>query len=434
MVAEQIDLRTRDSKHYLLDDGRTRSVLQEGIHYKRGDGSLHNPNRVFRQDVANEWVIDESDVRTHIYSTGSGGNLRWWFEMRGLVSNAGVRFQLPGAPTVSGSSVSYSDATGGTWTYTVTAKGSKLVGPPVTTRLGAKTFTFTFEYVGAPPAFATQADGSLYNGEIRIPRAKVLGADGQEYFAQGWTIPNSVSISFVWDDTSLPASAFPYRVDPSSTFTLGTNTDGQIARRTGPAYPPDSAVGWHTVVCYARKLWNGTNFVTDVGLLKWDTSTIPVEDTISSCDYRIFANSVIDSADNRNYNAESYQWDGVSATDHAENVGTGMFSVDITSITQGAYISIPVVDFTGIAKGAGAVTYMRTGISGGQPASTNTVRPWDVDDGATNSPPQLIVVHAPVTYEESMRPTGVWLSNLTGTHTDIADDPDAPDASWLVAP
>lgn len=430
IVSEITSRRTRHSKHYRLDDGRGQGVFSEGIHYQAADGILRIPNRTFRQVTASEWIIDESDVRVRVYSTGAGGKLVWWFEMTGLISNAGIRFRLPSQPTVSGSTVKYTDANGLEWTYTVTAKGSKLVGPPISTKLGSRTFTFNFEYVGAPPTFTAQTNGSLSNGEITIPQAKILGADGQEYYSQSWTVPSATSMSFVWDDTSLPAAALPYRVDPSTTFALATSTDGQIARKKDTVWPPGGAVVWFTAVCYARKTYAATNttpYFVDCGLLKWDTSSIPAGATINSCDHRIYLLNKADFDTDRNWVAHWYQWDGVTGTDHIFEVPADLFSVDLTTLPEiNTYMTVPIAStaFGGIATGVGAVTYMRTGITGSHaPGGANVVRPWDVDDGVTNDPPQLIV-----TYNESTNNSFQTLNANSQVATNLTASGD-----WLIA-
>ena len=60
-----------------------------------------------------------------------------------------------------------------------------------------------------------------------MPRAVIHGADGKDYPASAWQTAAGPQLEFSFDDSSLPPAAYPYVIDPTTTFYSATS-DGYI--------------------------------------------------------------------------------------------------------------------------------------------------------------------------------------------------------------
>lgn len=276
--------RAWNAKHWRDPDGTLNGVFSTGaIHYRSNpSGEWLDKRQSFKVGSGAKgplhFVSDESDVVMETYQRGSGGSRRWTIEFVEKITGNGIRFLLRVQPSIVAGSptLSFSDGQGGEWTYTHTRAGGKLIGPPITTRRGAFTYTFEYELIGNAPALTLNADGSISCGDIfRMARAVVEGADYEMYPASAWTI-GAGTLSFSYDDTALPAAALPYRVDPSTAFSVAVGGDDARQGLFEPVYPPaasrDSSSS--STALFAQRNWNGTNYQVFNGYARWDTSSL----------------------------------------------------------------------------------------------------------------------------------------------------------------
>ncbi len=129
---------------------------------------------------------------------------------------AGVVFSTGESPAVAGVRArarSIGDALA--WDWTLDATELKLASRPVRARRGLWTYGFPYATWGGLPPLALDDDGQLRSDTWLIGRPFVQGADGESYEVARWVVggrPDALRLEV--DDRVLPASAFPYVIDP----------------------------------------------------------------------------------------------------------------------------------------------------------------------------------------------------------------------------
>ena len=138
----------------------------------------------------------------------------------------------------------------------------------------------------------------------------------------------------------------------------------------------------------ASKSYQGSGgYYVRNALLRWDTSSIPDNATITKATLRFWC-TVSNPSEARNLVAEYWGWDGTSRTDWSSKPSdTPVFRTPVANITSGASNSAEFADLGGISKTGW--TLIRCHISGGTPTGYNYVVMSSSED--TNPEPQLIV-------------------------------------------
>lgn len=199
---------------------------------------------------------------------------------------------------------------------------------------------------------------------------------------------------------NLSLAAWGYRVltrqdTPShsqkATFIVAEGTDDQQVSRVDKSYPPSTGRFSREATAATVEASNsrqGSKYVVRNLLLRWDTSSIPDNVTITSATLRFFCTNA-NSDDSRNFVAEFWGWDGESTFDWSgTEPATPIFSVPIANITSGAWNSVDLKNLSGIGKASW--TLLRCHISGGTPTGRNHIVMSAFED--TNNPaPHLIV-------------------------------------------
>lgn len=227
---EIVSLRSRDAKTFQNPDGTRTALFGHLLHYEAAPGDWRDVDLSFRPE-GEDWVADRNAVIVRVGANAITATDRG--------SGKGVRFPLPAAPTVSGRTASFAGP-GFTWTYATTKAGLKL-SATVPRRLGRRTYTFGYQTTGGAAPLAEDQTGGLVSDAFRIPRAVVYGADGEAYELGAWRIPAPGQAAFDFDDTDLPAAAFPYELDPTTTFSVAAGADDGFVRRSGDTYRPTRA-------------------------------------------------------------------------------------------------------------------------------------------------------------------------------------------------
>lgn len=428
--------RTAHAKHYQNPDGTFSGVFSTGpIHYQDTvGGPWKDKVQRFVAGAANEWVSNQSDVSMRTFQVGTGGNRRWWVEFKETLTGRGIRFELQFQPTpvTDTNELRFTDAQSRSWSYFHTRSGGKMLGPQIPSAEGPKTFSFNYELLGGVPALVREADGSISCGDVfKMAAPHLEGADGLRYAYSAWTIDSvAQTLSFSYTDVGLPLSAFPYQVDPSTTFNIAASLDDQQVARTGTTYPPTGTIGWTPASANAeaaRSLGSGATYAIRNMLLKWDTSGVIVApDVVISATLRIVPTATR-SVNTRNFTLDWGVWDGTSASDYSETPLTdALLAQPISGLTANVDNDIVLDNVDGID--VSGITYLRGHIDGGQPTGDNylLIAAWDhatltearlvVDYGP---PPPYIQLDADGTGKKKRTQTLTVASNILHTGYDI---------------
>lgn len=413
-ATEVIQKRTRASKHFANPDGSfiAEFIGGSGKHYWNPTANAWRDRVLTLRDEGGRYISDENDVRVEIYQEGTGGSARWYFQITGLASGKGFRFRLGSAPSISDGTATYT-APDGVWTYQITAGGAKLLGPPVASSVGSRTIEFAYEAVGAPAALSVQPDGSLTNGEVTFRRPALLGADGFLYTASAWSLPGAGRMGFSFSDATLGAGAYPYRIDPTSSYPIGANTDNQHVQRQSADYATlatgnffRNANSTSNIRLGGRSFNSGASlFEVQDGLLAYNTSGWNTSRVITAIRQQCTLH-FRDVRESRVLQAEWYAWDGVSQSDWSlTSTASAMASYDPAPLTNtaGTIFTMPLDNSTGFNPNG--YTRLRFHMSGGQPTNWNYVAVYPL--GNTSFTPPTLLVDYTETTTETLRPDAI---------------------------
>lgn len=160
---------------------------------------------------------------------------------------------------------------------------------------------------------------------------------------------------------------------PTLDFDIAVGSDDARVKRTDTAYPPAGTITPNDAVGIEpfKGLNAGTYDIT-VGVLRWDTSSLPDAATLTSASLRIYRWGG-GNPDSRDLTAEWYAYDGsIATTDYTDVVGTdALASYPLSNFTGIGLFTIPLDNTTGVSKTG--YTGLRLHISGGQPTGENWV-------------------------------------------------------------
>ncbi len=188
------------------------------------------------------------------------------------------------------------------------------------------------------------------------------------------------------------------------TFNVSANADDgdvTVSGSVGSGYPPSGAAAANSsgpVFTAGRRRAFG-NFQILVPLLRFDTSSLPDNATVTSAKLRLHVTGKADD-DNRSLVGEWYpssNWP-IDPTDWTQTTGTSaLVGADLTGIAVGTSNEL---NLSGVAAiSVSGYTGLRLGISGGQPSGDNYLQIAALEH-ASNPEPQLVV-----TYTTSGGPT-----------------------------
>ena len=181
---------------------------------------------------------------------------------------------------------------------------------------------------------------------------------------------------------------------PATTFSIAAGTDDQMVYRTGATYPPTGAItrNVNLDMDVDRSLRGDGNFWISNILLRFDTSSLPDNETIRSAVLRVHPSLVLDQGDNRDLTADYYAWTGSSDTDYSEIAQTNAITaIDLTNIASGKDNDLSLENIgTGINRTG--LTRLRLHVSGGKPTAHNLLRLVKFEDNSALRP-RLIVAY-----------------------------------------
>jgi hypothetical protein len=403
--------RTLNSKTFRNANGTYTAVIaQSPIHYKDNSGTFQDIKLAFVKQ-RDEFTSDKNNVKTQV-STRS-------LQTVNPKTGKGVVWIIPSQFTVSNNIATYTSH-GLTWTYQLTSAGTKL-SAKVAEPQGKKTYSFQYQLVGGAKGFMIDnKTGDLIGDGFMVPKVTVTGKDGKDYPVSGWEMIGQNQIAFILDDSSVPKSAYPYVIDPTTTFDVTASGDDGFAQAEGLSYPPTGGITSgtsNTTNTVSRSFDGPGNFFTVANvLIRWDTSSLAGK-TITAATFHGYSIGM-SNTDSRSLTADWYSssnWP-IDSTDYSETAQTSAISgTALSSITTNAYNDFTLQDASTNINTSG-YTGIRLHISGGQPTGNNFVT-WDAFDNGSNIP-ELIVTYTDSTtwFDSSWQyRKGLTITNSTGS-------------------
>jgi hypothetical protein len=288
-----------------------------------------------------------------------------------------------------------------------------------------------FRTFGSPGALRRARRG-LRATAFGISAPTVTGANGRDYTPEdsGWEV-SAGELVWTFDDSGLPSEAYPYEIDPSTTFSVAASGDDATVYGEGASYPP-SATG-----CEAATETRLKNFRSGGGspayqvynsLMRWDTSALADDATVTGATLRVRVTSVYDNDGDRSFTADWYDWGSSCDTgDYSATAQTNAHAgTDLGTISTGSK------DFalTNVAANVSLTgyTYLRGHISGGSPSYGNAVN-WASYDDTSYAEPQLIVDYTAGDPTATFTPTSTPTVTPTPAYQ-CATVTETPDPSW----
>lgn len=383
---EVLGHRRQGAKTFRHADGRHHTAVFGGVlHYEPtpGAGGWEEADTLFRPSGAGQTAD-----RLPFGVTINGTNL----DLADRATSVGIRYTVPAqGVTVDGSTISFSFV-GIAWTYTVTKSGLKLEGLVPSPR-GATSFSFSYARLGGQ-GLALQPDGGVAGEGFVLPPPTITGADGvTRRDLTSWSLsPSSLTLDL--DDTSLPPEAYPYVLDPSTSFVATASGNDGYTSQAGAAYPPTNPAAvdtTNTIVAPERSLYAGPTYTVACGLVGFDTSTLPDGATVTAATLRLYGENR-SSGDGLSFVGDWFDYGAaIDTADHTNTApsGTAFAAVSLGTLALGATNDLALLDVAASVSKTG-ITKIRTGISGTTPTSTNYFY-FAAFDHATDPEPQLIV-------------------------------------------
>lgn len=411
-AVEDVSQRSLASKSFVISPGVITAVFGAPMHNEIAPGIWADIDKEFRQDGPNF-------IATRIGATVRVNNVG--VVVSDTATGQGIRWRTPGMPSVQGNRAVFADQ-GLVWQYTTALYGVKM-DAIIPSPLGSKTYEFPYTRLGGLPALLIDVDGNAVSGNLMVNRPVIIGANGLTYLAGPWELTGNSSIRFTWDDSVLPVEAFPYVLDPTTTFnTAATADDGYARREESTVYPPDTATSVVTTSnILTRKIdeQDADPFHLSVGLWEWDTSSLPDSAVISAATFRTNISAVSGDDDSRNITLEWYVHGGIGTEDYTSTVGTDANAgVDITSLSVGSDNDFDLLNPASNISVTGD-SGIRSHISGGEPAGNNTVHHRDYTE-STSQAARLLVTFTATT------------AALTGTIGDGATEQEVRDGGGTI--
>ncbi|MDQ4142143.1 MAG: hypothetical protein M3198_00100 [Actinomycetota bacterium] len=379
------------------------AVFEPNLHYEAAPGRWEKVDLTFRAE-GNNFVADRHSLRVQAGVAGvsvtdprRGRGIRWLTPVEPQVTDRAARFSHDGL----------------VWKYTPTRSGVKLTADVEESR-GARTYEFRYQLLGGASELTVDAGGNLHSDAFAIPRAAVYGADQELYDGGRWQIRDDNRVAFEFDDSTLPAEAFPYVLDPTTTFRItATGDDGYLSAYGGYSYSPacDPNLGWHPtspmVFVYKGRNSSG-QFNVHNGFTKWDTSSLPDDAVIDAATLRLAVDDA-ESPEGRNLTADWYNWSRIECSDFSESAQTtALQGVPLNAIADSPNGTFAINDFVLSGYGANVsrtgYTGLRLHVSGGQPTAENFIKfaSLEATYPEINPPAQLVVTYTIPNYAPSI--------------------------------
>jgi thermitase len=226
----------------------------------------------------------------------------------------------------------------------------------------------------------------------------IAGATGTTYVPTAADVGSTIRLKVTASNSvgSTVATSAPTSVVISApvtvTFAVGAGGDDGDVHSSSATYPPSAtpvAYSGGSVFTAGRRFAFGSYQVFDA-LVRFDTSAIPDNATVTSATLRLYATGKAD-GDNRNLVGDWYSaanWP-IDASDYNLNPTGSAFTADITAINTAATNDFALTGLGSISKTG--YTGLRLQVDGGQPTADNYVQLASFENGLPK--PQLIITY-----------------------------------------
>jgi hypothetical protein len=379
--------RTRTRKLYVNPNGLSTEVIRQQLHYQDGI-QFFDINLDLLPTGGSEYTMNSHDIRVKAKTSALDPTVL----VTERVSGKGLQIALPSAPTqVFKNRVSFLWR-GRTWNYQIRERGLKL-SATFSTAQGLTSYEFYYDVIGGASQPTVDANGNIQTDSFTVPRPYILGADNEIYDAGPWildTINERFTIAF--DDSVLPAEAFPYVLDPTTDMPITADPNDDWAIKGDDVYPPAAGRPVKRVpatIIGPAKTKQAANYSVKVGLLKFDTSKTPTSSIIGDCFLRLRVADA-DAVNGGTLYIQWYNWNGTDS-DFVVNAATtenAVTAYPISGLQPGQDIEIPLSNADQYLV-RGGVTGLRLMISNVTPTGLNQLLFYASED--TNNPPPTLV-------------------------------------------
>jgi RHS repeat-associated protein len=413
---EIVELRTRDSKTFRDPDGSLEALIGEYLHYQDEEGAWQDVDLNLRPDGV-DWVMDRHDILIRVTPLGIRAKER--------ASGKGIFWPTPVPAVVEGRRASFAGPLGLTWSYYTRKSGIKLVAP-VPAALGERTLAFPFTLLG-DAAPLTVEDGGLKSDVFSVPPPVALGADGDEYPLGEWELgPGGVATATI-DDSGLPPQAFPYELDPTTTFNVAAGANDDTVRRHGTSYPPACDYSYPTsTLINVSRAFDPAYDTYDIhnAFMRWNTASIPDNATLLSATVRVRL-TYVRNANNKKVTADWYVsgWPPVTCADSSATSQTSASS-GMTIPGSGGDHDFVLANVTGVSKTGD--TGLRFHLTGGTPTGLNRVHWASYENTSYHEPYLLVRYNRAPNAPDTLAPNGGTFNSapqLSARFTDPDGDP-----------
>ena len=422
---ELVANRTRYAKHFALPDGTRRAeIASSPVHYQDLDGHWQDIELAFHREMRGDDLAERNAfvVRSDIWGLTLTD---WW--------GRGVLWLLPKQPVVSGDTA-VTESEGLAWNYRLTPYGMKAEAT-VNAPRGPNVYQFLYYTIGGASEFIIDEQGNALIPDVAlVPRAVALGADGIAYATGAWELLEPGVLRFSFDDSTLPTSAYPYRLDPSTlspdlsegdTYIRGTAVGVNTYTN---AQSTSSGFGTDGVLRVGQSLTSQNTYNVYRAYLEFATNALPADATIIDAKLNLYASAAPTTSHNFDVLIRRYDWQDGSTIGIREANFDGCLSStaeavwqNTGSFTSGVYVPSPPLGIPWIKKGGSWSTRYCLLSS----RDLNPVAPTDdesvslANHGDTNHPPKLSIsytVPSHVAYfdgaEIGQSGSGVYYQNL----------------------
>jgi hypothetical protein len=201
---------------------------------------------------------------------------------------------------------------------------------------------------------------------------------------------------------TLPPEAFPYRIDPTSTYYVDAGNDDGSCGAKNTFYPPTSIeFCWDggSSEWIIRNLDSG-EYKVYVGLVRINTAGIPNDAVVTSAQLKLYTSIGYD-GDGRSFSGEYYSaanWPINGGDYTATAAETAFAGVDIGSLASPGYTTFTLLNPNSNLSKTGD-TGFRLHITGGQPSGHSQVSYKTYENGGGYKPYLVVTYGYPTTMQ-----------------------------------
>lgn len=354
--------RRREAKYFQLGPGKFLGIFEPHLHYEHAPGVWEDtdlalipvgPDHIMVRAFFHVRVT-RTDIE--ISGAGNGKGVRWLNRTRLMVANGKVELTRDGL----------------SWEYRVFPRGVKLSAIVAAAR-GPRTYVFGYRLLGGAADFTIDAEGNAQGDGFAVPRPSIVGSDRVTYDAGPWRLEPGRRLAFDFDDSALPPEAFPYVIDPSTDFDIAATLDDGFTQKSENVYPPttNDLVNTGSNIEPERGEPTPSNFFITVGHMRWDTSSLADNATVTAADFEFHITQIADN-DNRSLTLDWNDAVVITIADWVQDALTDAHAgTDITNLTNGVVNTLALINLSNVSLTG--FTGLRAHVSGGAPTDSNRV-------------------------------------------------------------